>query len=288
MRDISRRLFLLVPIVAVLASSQTPSIAQPVSVDCPQRVAAVDFYVDSIVLDAEQRTFKTAFCQMIVSFETWAKNHGWDVPADLQRIKILVGEHYPLARSLVPAWEGDRGRMEFPATRVKNVQADIAHELTHYYFPNANRMMAEGLAVYVQDETSNLLGANPGGAYPNMGIPVHDAIKCFLSAAEIASIDLSVLDKIHTPLALTVDLPQQKPSEQARWSYIIAGSFARYLIEKYGMDQFHALYSKTQFVPGRHIDRTNDDWTAVYGLSLSVLQADWRTMILQLNPTCPP
>ncbi len=40
--------------------------------------------------------------------------------------------------------------MEFPAWRVNAGKAAILHELAHVFFPNGNRFLAEGLAVYLQ------------------------------------------------------------------------------------------------------------------------------------------
>ena len=57
--------------------------------------------------------------------------------------------------------------MEFPAWRVEARKAAIAHELVHVFYPNANRFLAEGFAVYLQDE----IGGNP--AFPNFGRPLH-------------------------------------------------------------------------------------------------------------------
>jgi hypothetical protein len=248
--------------------------------DCPGRVAAWDFFGDSSVPPTKQQEFRNAFCAEVANVEDWAVKHNWPVPTGLPRLKIFVGEHYDLGRSLVPAWESNRGRMEFPADKVIRVQATIAHELTHFYFPNGNRMLAEGLAVYVQDE----VGRNT--AYTNFGIPVHKAIRCHVKPEDRAQIDLPSLDNIVTPLRLTINFGNPSPAVREQFAYIFASSFVRYLIDTYGMDQFRHFYAKTAFEAGRHIARTDDDWHAAYKSSLLELQGRWKSMIEGLSVDC--
>ncbi len=50
---------------------------------------------------------------------------------------------------------------EFPANRVAAGEAAVAHELVHVFFPNANRMLAEGLAVHLHQCVA------PNPAFPN-------------------------------------------------------------------------------------------------------------------------
>jgi hypothetical protein len=291
MQYISRQFFQLIPVILVLAaSSPTPSVAQATP-NCTQDVATWDFFADSSVKASEQQMFKDFFCQMIPSLKGWAKGIGWDVPFELPRPYILVGEHYDggPSRSLTPAWEGNRGRMEFPAARVKpdprdgKMKAAVAHELTHFYFPNGNRMLAEGFAIYAQDETRSLGGND---AYPNFETPVHWWVKCQSKLGPLRPmIDLKTLDDTVTPLSLNDNLPTLTFSEQQLASYLIAGSFVRFLIERYGMNLFHNLYDKTRFVPGRHVVRTKDNWTEVYQKPLASLQIEWNTMLDAL-PSC--
>jgi hypothetical protein len=272
------------------------------------RVAMFDFFADSTVPvkpHDKRQAFKDAFCVQITKVEAWAAQNKWPVPSGLPRLKIFIGEHYALARSLVPAWEGDRGRMEFPARRVNPdpddgiSKPDMAHEIVHVYFPNGNRMLAEGIAIYVQDEA----GINPG--YPNFKTrrdkktQIHEKlkeeIKCTLSIdsdepTQLRKISLRELDKIHTPKALEVpeDDFDFEREYRIKLGYLIAGSFVRYLIEKYGMDKFRDLYARTQFEPGRRIARTNQgDWVELYGRSLHDLEKEWKKMISMLNVTCP-
>jgi hypothetical protein len=50
--------------------------------------------------------------------------------------------------ALIPAWGGERGQMIFGAKRVNVGEAATVHEMIHIYAPNANRFLAEDLAVY--------------------------------------------------------------------------------------------------------------------------------------------
>jgi hypothetical protein len=278
-------------LVAVLAFS-TPSVAQiTLEDDCRGHLATFDFFADSSVQTHPmnlQQAFVEVFCAQVPKVESWARTQKWPILAGLPRMKILVAEHFGLGRSLVPAWEGDRGRVEFPARRVipqsdGQIRADVAHEIVHVYFPNGNRMLAEGIAVYVQDETMT----NP--AYPNFGRPVHERVFCELYQRQVLqTVSLAKLDDISTPLPPIIDLPANFPLDEGLAAYLVSGSFVRYLIDAYTMEKFRELYEKTPFQVGRHIrrDKTRDDWMDVYGRSLGLLEGEWKTMISKLTVNC--
>jgi hypothetical protein len=127
--------------------------------------------------------------------------------------------------------------MEFPAFRVATKEASIAHELAHVFFPNGNRMLAEGLAVYVQ----TVIGMNP--SFPNFGYDLDDIVAAFLKAkynSDPSAIRLESLDKIATPdnLRLRIGLDRLFDSPD---TYPVAGSFVRFLILKFGMEKFRAF-----------------------------------------------
>jgi hypothetical protein len=272
-------------VLAGVAMEPKSAVAQTVASDCAQRVATFDFFVDSSVPPGAQQEFRDTFCAQLTKILQWAADNQWPVPPALPRMKIYVGEHYKLARSLVPAWEGDRGRFEFPARRVlgiANLHADIVHELAHYFFPNGNRMLAEGLAVYVQEKFNV-------NVYPNYGLPIDQTLSCALSPADLAKVSLASLDKIMTPAAPALPELDADGDDNMKDAYIVAGSFTKFLIEKYGMDKFRNLYARTPFEPGRHIPRTKDDWTDVYQRSLVDLEKDWKATIpAQGTVVCPP
>ena len=83
-------------------------------------------------------------------------------------ISIQTNTERVLSMALIPAWRGERGQMIFGAKRVNAGEAATVHEMIHVYAPNANRFLAEGLAVYGHD----LLGGPP--AYPNFGKSLDD------------------------------------------------------------------------------------------------------------------
>jgi hypothetical protein len=161
---------------------------------------------------------------------------------------VFVSEMYGKSRSLVPAWSGQRGRMEFPAYRVAGGNASIAHELVHVLFPNGGRMLAEGLAVYLQGKLSDI------PVYPNFGDPVHEVVATFLdstyegeAADMLWRMNLEPFEQISTPdelgLAIGGDMigaqpgfglkdgdDQPKP-EETKTVYAVAGSLVEFLLE---------------------------------------------------------
>jgi hypothetical protein len=295
MKYILRRL-LSIPVVIALVTFSMPSVAQILLPDeCIKRVTMFDFLVESIEPTSVKQTFIDKFCAQVPKVEAWAAQQKWQILTGPPQMKILIGDHFHLGRSLVPAWEGDRGRVEFPKERAMpadgSIRADIAHEVFHVYFPNGNRMLAEGIAIYVQDETAT----NP--AYPNWGKPVHQRVFCALHKHQaLDAIDLSKLDAFATPQVLTLDLPPQYPLQEKhrleaeqQAAYLVAGSFVRYLIDTYTMDKFRNLYERTAFEAKRYVrrDAKRDDWTDSYARSLSVLDREWKTMISGLGVDCP-
>jgi hypothetical protein len=279
-------------LVTIVAFS-APSVAQITLDDnCREHIAMFDFFADSSVQTHPmnlQQVFVDVFCAQVPKVELWARQQKWTIPAGLPRLKILVAEHFGLARSLVPAWEGDRGRVEIPAGRAipqsdGKIRADVAHEIIHVYFPNGNRMLAEGIAVYVQDETMT----NP--AYPNFGRPVHERVFCELFQRQVLqTVSLAKLDDISTPFPPIIDLPANFPLDEELAAYLVSGSFVRYLINTYTMDKFRNLYERTPFQVGRQVrrDKARDDWIDVYGRSLGTLENEWKAMISTLNVNCP-
>ena len=122
---------------------------------------------------AQQAAFRAAFDRGFATLEMWCREMGWQ-PSSTPTLQVFVSTRYRISRALVPAWEGRAGRMEFPTARVTIGQAAITHELVHILLPNGNRLLAEGLAIYLQA----LIGGNP--AFPNFGQPLHAVAQCAL------------------------------------------------------------------------------------------------------------
>jgi len=242
-----------------------------------ERVDGVAHPVPS-VSPLQEENFKAMFAREIGKLDNWVAEAGWRLPSPFPRLRVFVSQHFRTARSLVPQWTGDPGRMEFPSFRVAVGEANILHELVHIYFPNANRMLAEGLAVYLQQE----IGGNR--AYPNFGEDLHLFVQCKLHTelgSELKDICIDCLDQITTPslLALRVGRNIVKGS----WPYLFAGSFVRFLVETYGIDRFRSLYTRTPLVPLQRDAGSPSRWTEVYGLSLTDLELQWKSLISRLD-----
>jgi hypothetical protein len=231
--------------------------------------------------------FKADFCRDAARLQRWAAEAGWPARA-IPELNVVVSDGYEISKSLVPAWSGRAGHMEFPARRVIAREAAIMHELVHVFFPNGNRFLAEGLAVYLQAA----LGGNP--AFPNFGKPLHEhAGSLFLAAASggscadkhrLARCDLAELDAIATPNRLRLPAVREHDGQQQQYgsefTYPVAGSFVKFLIETQGIDRFRTLYLQTPLVPLVKSAGASDRWLGVYGVALDALGVEWDSMIV--------
>jgi hypothetical protein len=174
-------------------------------------------------------------------------------------ITIETNTERGLSMALIPAWRGDRGQMIFGAKRVNAGEAATVHEMIHVYAPNANRFLAEGLAVYGHD----LLAGPP--AYPNFGKSLDEI------AGRSASRDLAIaLERTPTPN------PLESVSNEGE---AIAGSFVKFLIERHGMDKFRALYALTPLAPKQRDAGEPARWQQVYGNGFEAIVDDWLTAL---------
>lgn len=251
-----------------------------------ERLGTIEFeWPDGRPDPTKQNEFKFDFHQEIARLKKWSASRYW--PAlPVPEFRVVVSDRYKISRSLVPAWSGCAGRMEFPAWRVVARKAAIAHEIVHVFYPNGNRLLAEGLAVYLQAE----IGGNP--AFPNFGRPLHELVRELLKEmvpgfvrgdpASLAPIRLAALDQIATPNPLTLkvgnDFYGEEPRGQAH-IYPIAGSFVQFLIEAHGLETFRALYERTPLVPLQQAAGSLDRWIDAYGLSLADLGDEWKSLI---------
>src|SRR5436190_20394621 len=198
--------------------------------------------------------FVKAFYQEMARLKQWAWTEHW-LPERPPELHVIISEQFRISRSLVPAWHGQSGHMEFPSWRVTAGEPAIAHELAHVFFPNANRFLAEGLAVCLQAK----IGGNP--AFPNFGTALHVLARERLEQmlprfvrgepTPLDHLHLAELDKIATPAPLELTVGQsfygQEPRGQAH-IYPLVGSFTQFLIETRGLDRFRALYMMTPLV----------------------------------------
>ena len=199
---------------------------------------------------------------------------------------VFVSETYGLSRSLVPSWFGQRGWMEFPAHRVVVGEAAIAHELVHVLFPNGNRMLAEGLAVHLQQKLFPRLPV-----YPSYCEPLEAVVENFLRttfpdgpAEALWNMDLDGLESISTPDDLYMRIgtrpfiggePGNSDSpptpHEAKFVYAVAGSLVEFLlenpIEENGLlteGNFGALYQSTPLRPLERDSGAPDRWQKFY------------------------
>jgi hypothetical protein len=220
---------------------------------------------------------------------------------------VFVSNRYQLSKALLPAWLGQRGRMEFPAARAFAGEASIGHELIHVLLPNANRMLAEGLAVYLQHKLFPKVYT-----YPNFGRPLEDLIQKFLtstyanSCAALWDMDIEGLERIPTPNQLHLrigkypvigakrgSLPPHR--DEVRFIYAVAGSFVGFLLENPIADNlltennFGSLYKSTPLRPLERDPGAPDRWREFYcsrnprGRSIAYSFAElvllWKTYI---------
>ena len=224
------------------------------------------------VSPAQQENFAALFWREIENLDKWAAQAKWFPPSPFPKLEIFVSGKYRFAQSLRPQWTGKTGHMEFPAFRVATGEANVLHELVHVYFPNANRMLAEGLAVHLQQE----IGANR--SFPNFGEDLHRLARIKLEAMlklTLRDVQLDTLAQITTPSRLMCRIGRS--TVDGAWPYILAGSFVRFLIESHGLGKFHDLYLRTPLVPLQRNEGDPDRWREIYGFSLADLDLQWKS-----------
>jgi hypothetical protein len=201
----------------------------------------------------DERSLETRFRKSLAQFCDW-----WG-PSFEGPFTLDVEENRGPSMALLPAWRGNRGRVLFRGATVRRGQAAIAHEVVHVLAPNANRLLAEGLAVYIHD----LFQAEP--AFPNFGSDLTAEARKLLDRADIAA-----LDRLATPSRLQLD------GLNSRDAYIVAGSFVGFLIERHGLRQFRRLYATTPLVERESNAGAPDRWRRIYGISLKNFTTEWR------------
>jgi hypothetical protein len=259
---------------------------------------------------AHQRVeFEESFCKAVIAVTNWFTDKHWlpvassPLPSSpavgsfrpTSQLQIFVDIQYDISQSLVPAWMGQRGRMQFPSVEAVAGQSAAAHELTHVFFPNGNRMLAEGLAVYMQQAYVAKPGQAPlpidtNPAFPNYGDDLHLVAYQYTSCARtfigirLDQIDLVSVDRIATPNELRLRAGRLL-SALSNPNYVVAGSFVRFLIENYAdssetddtrMVKFQKVYLTTPLVPLEREPGRSDRWKKTYGSPLVALQDQWK------------
>jgi hypothetical protein len=265
--------------------AQSVSTATPHKIEDNQAAFHFDGQIERKFSAAQQNGFMTDFSRDLARLSQWTAEQQW--PACHARdLQVVVSDKFRISKSLVPAWYGHAGYLEFPAWRVIARRAAIAHELVHIFFPNGNRFLAEGLAVYLQAE----IGGNP--AFPNFGRPLHklawECLQGILSKSarrdptSLDKIKLSELDKIATPAPLQLTVGEDFYGEDAHGQthiYPLVGSFVQFLIETDGLHQFRTLYMRTPLVSLQQDAGRSERWVEIYGASLAHLERQWKLCI---------
>lgn len=223
------------------------------------------------VAQSQQQEFIDLFRHELGKLEAWIISSGWQRPTDMPRINVHVSGIYRISRSLVLYWEGQPGLMEFSSFRVALGEAPIMHELVHIYFPNSNRFLAEGLAVWLQQE----IGTNV--TYPNFGVDFDWILRNELGSG-LKSFRIEQLDRITTPTNLLMRVGRETIEEN--WTYLIAGSFIRFLVKEFSLETFKSLFSLTPLIPFQRDCGSARRWRDIYGMTLTELQNRWVSQIL--------
>ncbi len=277
--------------------------------DAIRRVCAHPGIYPSVPHD-RQREFEAGFYADIARVKKWFTDNEWipektallSLPVSAtyvpeKNFHVFVSEEYQFSRALVPAWSAQRGWMEFPARRVVAGEAAVAHELVHVFFPNANRFLAEGLAVYLHQ----CVGPNP--CFPNYKMDLHKLVAQLLdtntdpfnSIQDFDQLSLVKLDRIPTPDDMTFRVGQED-CDDSSITYALAGSFVQFLIENCEpaaereqgkCPTFRALYAATPLVPLVRNAGRADRWRRIYGRPLGDLDAEWKKFIKSHLPHKP-
>ena len=216
----------------------------------------VTFQFDTVSAQGQYQ-FTRDLCSAITRVRDW-----WG-PTFKGPIRVRVVDGGGPSMALVPGWRGTRGQMLFRSRTVRRGTSVTIHEMVHVFAPNANRFLAEGLAVYANDHLKG-----PAG-YPNSGADLHRAARGLLDNA-----DIRALDRTATPTRL-----QLSGRLDGRSAYIVAASFVRFLIERYGMEKFRKLYDLTPMVERQRDAGNPDRWRFIYGKDLAALEAEWRNTV---------
>jgi hypothetical protein len=214
-----------------------------------------------------------------------------------------VSETYPRSKALIPAWLGRRGCIEFPAHRVVAGEAAIAHELVHVLFPNGNRVLAEGLAIYLQQKLCPHIPV-----YPNFGDRLETVVADFLRTTfrhdahhALWSMELDAFERISTPDRLTLritrdtvigakpGIPDPPPAE-IKTMYAVAGSLVELLLENFIGDRKElrcALQDHAVATPGTGLGRARALAAVLPGRRHILLIHGHRPHLENLHALCP-
>jgi hypothetical protein len=245
-----RAVFLLLfSILPALASAQpAKTFSKPPAVPLPPvtaQCAGIQIHTVELLSRDAQAYCEYAMAERAKVEAYWGAT--WTGP-----IRIHIDREYRISRAFVPGHFGNRGFMEMPLQRVLARDGALLHEIVHIYAPGANRFLAEGLAVYLHEK----LAANR--AFPNFGRDISAMARDELRHVP----SLAPLNALRTPTPLQAVMDE-------RTAYVLAGSFVGYLIERFGLPAFRAVYE-------------NGSYEQAYGKTLAQLEQEWRAALANL------
>jgi hypothetical protein len=265
-------------------------------------------YASDIAVASDHEWFKDEFCRSVKALETWLARQrllpagqGLEAQFPLPTpgnglfgrpgYDFIVSEvaNLPVsAKSLEHAYRGHRGVMEFRDVEIHNRTSGILHELVHVYLPNGNRLLAEGLAVYLQSLLSNV------PSLPNNNVDLYVAASAnnpTTGHAPACRVGIGIgpgtcndnRNDNTAPLPTgnrdRIMVPDPLGGQD---DYIAAGAFVRYLIEMEGMAKFRQIYERTPLIVGA-TNQTYDigRWMEAYGKDLGTIVREWRTFLTE-------
>jgi hypothetical protein len=262
MLRIWHRSFWLPALVVILAVAGTPSAAQNVTFDIKNvghqkaKNFKRDFYLRKKVL--EQYFAATSFVTLFSG------------PLHVNVFQYMP----PASEALLPAWEGHRGDMKFAALRAKDGTASILHELTHVHAPNQVRYLAEGYAVYLEEMIGNI------DAYPTFGRSIESQMRA-ISTSALGYVNWTAFDGVTTKRGhllgdnVGLETAINDAADRASYAYLVSGSFAKFLIDGYGLAKFKTFYELTPLTPGLEPVADPARYNTVFGKSPAELQTLW-------------
>ena len=207
-------------------------------------------------------------------------NHGDFTNEEIQRVKtqLYIGRKalekqissIPTHPVIINLWPGrgvsfsHHGKGPIELYHVRAVRAPIIHELTHVlagYTRSNSHWTQEGFASYMQDEYGQAL------AFPTYKRS-HALTKVLIEENSFLPM-LDVMKDRNRNKYFGMNSPWE------RWlAYTQSTSFCRYLIEKYGMDNFFVIYDK-------RFERIN--FLKPYGKSSDELVSEWKIYLSLLD-----
>ena len=142
-----------------------------------------------------------------------------------------------------------------PETHVENSRAPIVHELAHVVLRNRNnRFFCEGVATYVQERYGK------EKVFPTFS---GDRLKAVLRRNKEHIRPIPRLARNNDAFEA-----EEASAEGRKISYIQAGSFICFLVERYGEKSLAVLNSQKEL-----------DYVAVYGTTLPALETEWKAYV---------